>query len=503
MYTAQARQRTKQTLDHSRRVHADERGNVGIVFALCLPIVVSVVGGAVDYGRWLNARSQTQAAVDSALLAAGRAAQTTYGDGAAAVTAANAYYAQMKSPIVVGDTIAFQSVNTATAFNATGTAYVNTPFLSIVGITQLPVLATTGVTQATSTIAQGGNSGTSIELAMMLDTTGSMAGQKLTDLKSAANDLVDIVVWSDQSQYTSKIALAPFSAVVNVGDYFQQVTNQNPTPASHYVYPTSCYNTNGTVKSTCLNKSQYLIVDNVAKAKCVTERLGEAELTDDVPSVNRWIRTYNDALAYNYTNLTALVAAGATNKASWDTLAETTTTTCPERTPIVPLTSNKTTLKASIDAFVAENATAGAIGHAWAWYLLSPNWGTIFTGESKPESYAKLTEIGSNGLPKLQKVAVLMTDGAYNTTGGAQYNDNTSPTTPIRQRAKDLCTGMKAKGIIVYTVGFQVGNDANAVSLLSSCATDSTHFYNAADGNALRQAFRDIALKVSALRISH
>ena len=59
----------------------------------------------------------------------------------------------------------------------------------------------------------------------MLDTTGSMSGQKILDLKAAAKDLVDIVVWDDQSQYTSKIAIAPFSAHVNVGGYLDRVTD--------------------------------------------------------------------------------------------------------------------------------------------------------------------------------------------------------------------------------------------------------------------------------------
>ena len=38
-----------------------------------------------------------------------------------------------------------------------------------------------------------------------------MAGQKLTDMKSAASDLVNIVVWADQSKYTSRIAIVPFA----------------------------------------------------------------------------------------------------------------------------------------------------------------------------------------------------------------------------------------------------------------------------------------------------
>ena len=500
--TAQVPERVASCL-RLRSFARDEGGNIAIIFALTTTVIFGIVGGAVDYGRWLSARNQTQTAIDSALLAAGRTAQTTYGDATKAVLSATSYYNQMKSNITVNDTVSFVATNSATSFEARGTAYVKTPFLNILGIEHLPVMQLGSVKQAESTIAVGGNSGSNIEVAMMLDTTGSMSGQKLTDMKIAAKDLIDIVVWADQSQYTSKVSLAPFSAVVNVGDYFQAVTNQNPIPASHYVYPPSCFNSNGTLKNSCKNKPQYLVIDNIAKAKCVTERLGVDELTDKTPGSNAWITTYNDALAYNYSHLTTLVSAGVTNQSSWDTLSETQTTTCPEKSVIVPLTNNKTTLKASIDGFVAENATAGAIGHAWAWYLLSPDWQNIWPSNSKPEPYAKMAEVGEYGQPKLRKIAVLMTDGAYNTTGGQSYGDNTTPTDAIRTRALGLCTGMKAKGITVYTVGFQVGNDAKAVSLLSACASQPSQFYNASNGDALRAAFRDIALQIAKLHIVH
>ena len=484
------------------RFSGDQSGNVAMIFGLTSMVVVALVGGAVDYGRWLSARNQTQAAIDSALLAAGRTAQTTYGDATKAILSATSYYNQMKSNITSSDTVNFVSKNSATSFEARGSAYVQTPFLNILGIDRLPVLQLGEVKQAESSIAVGGNSGTNIEVSMMLDTTGSMSGQKLIDMKLAAKDLIDIVVWEDQSTYTSRVALAPFSAGVNVGNYFQAVTNQNPTPASHYVYPSSCY-TNGVLKNSCKNKSQYLVIDNVAKAKCVTERLGTDELTDRAPGTNSWLTTYNDALAYNYSNITSLTSAGVQNKSSWDTLSETLTTTCPEATPITPLTSNKATLKASIDSFVAEKATAGSLGHAWAWYLLSPEWNSIWPSNSRPEPYSKMAEVGEFGQPKLRKIAVLMTDGAYNTTGGAQFNDNTTPTTPIRQRASNLCTAMKAKGVTVYTIGFQVGGDSNAVNMLSGCATQTSYFYNAANGDALRAAFRDIALQITKLRLTH
>jgi len=61
---------------------------------------------------------------------------------------------------------------------------------------------------------------------------------------------------------------------------------------------------------------------------------------------------------------------------------------------------------------------------------------------------------------------------------------------------------MKLKGIEVYTVGFQLGGSKLATDTLSKCATDASHFYNSTTGDALKAAFRDIALKISTLYLS-
>jgi hypothetical protein len=56
--------------------------------------------------------------------------------------------------------------------------------------------------------------------------------------------------------------------------------------------------------------------------------------------------------------------------------------------------------------------------------------------------------------------------------------------------------------IEIYTVGFEVGNNAGALDVLKSCATDPGKYYDAKDEDELQQAFRDIALKLSSLYIS-
>ena len=63
-------------------------------------------------------------------------------------------------------------------------------------------------------------------------------------------------------------------------------------------------------------------------------------------------------------------------------------------TAYLPLSTNSTTLKSTINSMVAANYTAGQVGIAWGWYTLSPNFG-LFTGESVPAGYDKLTTTDS------------------------------------------------------------------------------------------------------------
>ncbi|HRD75642.1 MAG TPA: VWA domain-containing protein, partial [Hyphomicrobiaceae bacterium] len=84
-----------------------------------------------------------------------------------------------------------------------------------------------------------------------------------------------------------------------------------------------------------------------------------------------------------------------------------------------------------------------------------------------------------------------MTDGEYNTRLGSSASSST-----VSNKAKTLCTNMKAQGITVYTIGFELDGNATAINVLQNCASTPDKFYNASSGVELRQAFRDIALRL-------
>jgi Flp pilus assembly protein TadG len=435
---------------------ADSRGSVAIVFGLTILVLFMMIGLAVDYARFVNARSQTIEATDAAVLAGARALQTNGGDQTAAVQVAETYYQQAtknRIPVVDrSDSINFVVTDNGTAMQATGNAKVATPFMHLAFLgsdhmQSLPLLHADGSDYSKAVLAVGGNGQTNLEVSMMLDITGSMRGQKLTDMKSAASDLVNIVVWKDQSEYTSRIAIVPFAYDVRLpSDAFKAAT--------------------GYTKST--------------SSTCVVERTGSEKYTDAAPGKNQYVMVHSSK-SYKVSPTCDLSSDEE----------------------MLPLTSDKSTLLSKIDNLQTEGSTAGHIGTAWAWYMLSPNWSSLWPSSSAPAAY---------GTEKLKKIAVLMTDGEYNTqynSYGYSVDGNATTYCPdaangecSSDQAVAQCNAMKDKGIEVYTVGFQLGGSKLATNTLKSCATDADHFYNSSTGDALRAAFRDIALKISTLYLS-
>jgi hypothetical protein len=242
----------------------------------------------------------------------------------------------------------------------------------------------------------------------------------------------------------------------------------------------------------------------VISSKCVTERVGAQAYTDAAPGANAW-------LGKGYFGANASTSAPKEDNTSCGVANYTDT----EVNSIFALTNDTTTLKRRIDKLTTAGSTAGHLGTAWAWYLLSPNWNTVlhtaFPTSYAAGPYSDLTTLNSKGQPKLRKIAVLMTDGDYNINyckGTEALNSDQTPDIKCNSengksqaQATTLCTAIKNAKIEVYTVGFQVS--AAAKTFLTSCATDASHYYDATTEVALQAAFRDIALKIATLRLTN
>ncbi len=176
---------------------------------------------------------------------------------------------------------------------------------------------------------------------------------------------------------------------------------------------------------------------------------------------------------------------------------------CTTTNYVTPLTSNKTRLNAAIDDLSTGGNTAGQLGAAWSWYMISPNFADIWDKEveNKPLNYDH---------EDLIKVAVLMTDGEFNSatcygvvtgSAGSTWNAQCDGKDAFAQ-AEAICTNMKAQGVTVYTVGLAINTALYADDFLINCASNPQYAHLASDEEALKSAFKKIAQSISRLRLS-
>lgn len=134
------------------RLKADIAGNTAMIFAICLPVVLAVVGGAIDFSRMTQLRMELQDAADTAALGAIAVNSTGYkaggnmgGNGAVpeGVTQALAIFSSNTQPH--GELTGVSPSATVTKTGQTLTAKVSVtanykPFLlGLAGFTNMPI----------------------------------------------------------------------------------------------------------------------------------------------------------------------------------------------------------------------------------------------------------------------------------------------------------------------------------------------------------------------------
>jgi len=407
----------------------DTRGNIAMMFCFSVGVFVVGAGLAIDYGQAAKVRATLQDAADAAALAASVAGDLT--DGQRKNIAFTKFMANIAdSPLAA----AAQPVVTIEhgAAKVGATAAVPTAFMRIANINSIAVGVENHVV----------GTGKRIELALVTDITGSMADTrngmpKIDGLKLAAADLLDIVLPNNAVPGAARVALVPFANYVNAGSYATQVTNLAPT-------------------RNIAGVTNYLI-------SCVTERTGTEAYTDALPGPSAWIGASVNGNSPNNYSLDGQCLRNSGNGSS-------------ELPGIIPLSEDKTALLNEINSFTPAGSTAGHLGTAWGWYLISPAWQAIWGLATPPVAYHD---------PEVIKAVVIMTDGEYNT----QYSSTSST-----DQALALCGAMKASGIEVFTVGFGIDPSEATVAedTLTRCASGIGHYFFPYDSAALRQAFNQI-----------
>jgi len=407
----------------------NEDGAIAPIFGIAATAIVMIVGMAVDIGRAVHSNQRLGYAMDAAALAAAKGIKLEGLTDDQAITLAETVFNENMA----------QTSGTWTQINALSVALDRAKGSAEINVDASVPMAFAGVMGfrkidlPKSAVAIFDSK--DIEVSLQLDTTGSMSAPsgsgntKIHDLRIATAELIDTLMPATPvAGRKLRIGIAPFSSGVNAGAYLRAVDgNRSSTTNCVYERETPTYQT-----------------------------------TDSAPT------------ALGALKIKADLTPGAQD--------------CPAAS-VLPLTDDKSALKAKAASLAATGSTAGHLGTAWAWYLLSPVWNIVWNLPSPVAGY-------NDG--KTMKFAILMTDGEYNTIGGFQSGGNVVRSSDT---AVDTCNAMKAQGIVVYTVGFKL-TDPRAISTLADCASGSSHAIRAEDGNELRAAFNHIATQIMSLRLS-
>ena len=217
-------------------------------------------------------------------------------------------------------------------------------------------------------------------------------------------------------------------------------------------------------------------------SSCVWERDGDAKFNDDAPDEGKYL-AHREAWFTEDSGYSdgGYWSVGHPNRPG-DTKYR--GNECRSLEP-VELTNNRNTLINYKNSLTAGGGTAGHLGIAWSWYLVSENWDGIFDGSAAPMRYDE---------PDSVKAVILMTDGEFNREIFPEQGSSD-------QQARELCDKMKlTTNIKIYAVALSAPPEGQAV--LSYCASGTDYYFTANSAATLNEAYRKIATSISDLRIS-
>ncbi|MCH9806364.1 MAG: pilus assembly protein [Alphaproteobacteria bacterium] len=463
---------------NKRSLFRDARGTVAPIFGLLAIPALTAIAGALDMAGAYSTTSKLQNALDAATVAScggGTGSQTTEEIVRAFLSAKlNGGQLTLLPAPPDGQTAPTPKANELLLENAeinpadgSVAPSLSTKFptrlLKLIGIDDIDI----GVS---SMVICGSKR---LELSLVLDVTGSMgdsvAGKtKIASMKEAAIDVLDIFDRNMTSGAT-RIALVPFSSSVNVGSLADSVRGTIANGNGQTV---------GKQEFMFRDKNDYNNWLRFNATSCVSERRGAQSYTDAAP---------------NCTGNSCTAPVGHVYTADG---------TCAPGNEVVPLSANRTTLEQQINSYSPAGDTAGHVGTAWGWYMLSNKWASIFPAAAEPE-VANPDE--------LIKATIIMTDGVFNDQFYKGVDDdvsyNVAENGPSEDQFAALCAAMKDPdgngspddddSIVVYTVGFGITEGSAEGQRLKDCATDNTKYFFPYDGDELRAAFVTIGNELS------
>lgn len=513
-----------------RRFAQGEEAVSAIFTALIVIPLIGVIGLSMDAGTLWLAHSRLSYATDAAALTGGQAYFSATRD-----SQINAMFAADFPAAAMGATVGTPTITTdaaQTQITVATSAQVPTVFMKMFNVNSVQM-------NASSTVQRliGG-----LQVALVLDVTGSMGngtGSKLYSMEQGANALLDTVFNANTTPNSVYAAVVPFRAAVNVG----------PSHSDWIVSTFDWTKFNKTTTSWDFSHWPWKQVttsthDNPAWFGCVEARAltNNLDFSDQVPSSDAYRFTpylYPDTSKYgsngayggyyfdnNWPSSLTGNTYGMNDTATGPNL------NCPEQ-PVIPLTTDKTSLKNAINSFttISRGGTQIVQGLAWGWRVLSDSWqsywGVTIAPGVRTKALVLLTD-GDNQVvdwPNTLPGNPLWNDNNYNnnsdyTAYGRVYTlnpdgtkgpkgpliagltgTNLGPTDMEKQldaRMAAACDAIKAQGIVIYTIGYQV--PTSAVAGLKKCASGDSK-YLAADQTTIVNTFKTIANQLANLKI--
>jgi Flp pilus assembly protein TadG len=531
-----------------RRFLGDTSGQFAIMAAvLSVPLLMGV-GLAVDYSNILRLESELQAAVDSAVLAVAHEADKI--DDTEAFEIADKFLRSNLS-VNFSNLLVDRSGKTV---NISADVAASVHFGGLFGFSNVKLNA-----QASTEIIY-----VNYEIALALDTTGSMAGGKLQAMKDAVNGLIDTMAAQNTRTDSLKFALVPFSSKVNVGAQFGPEYHGNGTvkraPAAWIdalaKSPVDQSDLDPGVSRFALMRNMGVAWEGCVEARASTPANqydvndAEPKLTDpetlfipsfasDEPDSGSFPNSYlpdGDATITQGSAAERMERYGAVygsgfkgltfasqieESLAWSAVNpnlsnQTFFGSYPvpkgpnfgcDVQPIAPLSTNFSALKSKVNSLQALGSTNIIEGAAWGWRVLS--------------SRAPFTEGQKEGNSSVRKILVLLTDGTNNlgqisnSLGsmhssygyladgrlGLSSGSGAQVSEAMNDKTLLACTNAKKEGVEIYTIRLEEPNVTTG-NLLRDCATDADHYIDVPNRAMLDEAFEKIAEKISVIRLA-
>ncbi|MBZ9797163.1 pilus assembly protein [Mesorhizobium sp. ES1-4] len=457
----------------------DRGGNFAVLFGFAASVLALAAGFSVNVTQLYNAKSSLQGVVDAAVTSTARDLTTGAIKEADANKSVQAFLDANDSAGILhpGQIVLDKLIVDRTANTVQADAHVDVSlFFPIFGMADMK-----RVTASTTSLYSDKN----IEVAMMLDVTGSMAANwwaktdKIGDLRAAASGAVEDLLDNniDPNNPRVRVAIVPYAEAVNTGGLANSVFVEQPGGSD--VPPA----VDAPIQ---VGSSAPTRPDN-----CATERKdkdGYADYSSDGPSAPR----------LNKQGKTYLAKINRDDRMG----------SCP-KPELIPLSADKQKLLSTIASFKAGGVTAGGIAVQWGYYMLSPTWRSTIVDARLGAGPANFDS------RRVGKVAILMTDGQFNTAfaGGRGAPRSQNAGQMSRSNAESICDNMKRDGIEIFTIGFDLDDPSmtsterdQAKSVLRDCSTADTsslkHYYEAATGPELNDAFSAIVQNIERLTLT-